>query len=210
MSSRPVQRIGRSLLRARIASSTQPLPTITSSSSCLRTSARFYSSPPSDPPAPPLLQKLKGDLKTAMRAKDKARLTAIRSVLAATLNASKTASPVATDAQLVALLRKTQKASEDAGAEAAGAGREDLAEKEREQIRILDEYIAGSGVEEVGEDQLRTVVAGVVTAMTSEGEVQGKAKVGDVMRRLLAPGGPLEGKNVDKAELARIVKEITG
>ncbi|KAK8079868.1 GatB/YqeY domain-containing protein [Apiospora hydei] len=150
---------------------------------------RQYSS---DPPPPPLLQKLKTDLKTAMRAKDAARLGVLRSILAATLNASKTASPIVTDAQLVALLRKTARASRDAAAEFQEAGRADLVEKEQAQIDILDEYAAGSGVQEVGADELRTIVAGVVTAMTSEGgeATGGKAQMGNVMKKLLSPGGP--------------------
>ncbi|KAI0132358.1 Yqey-like protein-domain-containing protein [Xylariales sp. AK1849] len=166
---------------------------------------RFYSS---EQPPPPLLQKLRADLKTAMRAKDAARLTVLRSILSATLNASKTANPIATDAQVVALLRKTARASEDASAEFKDAGREDLVEKEQAQIKVLDEYVVGSGVSVASEDELRTLVAGVVTAITSEGEVQGKARFGDVMKILVGPGGPLDGKTVDKAELAKIVKEV--
>ncbi|KAK8051314.1 hypothetical protein PG993_002699 [Apiospora rasikravindrae] len=170
---------------------------------------RQYSS---DPPPPPLLQKLKTDLKTAMRAKDAARLAVLRSILAATLNASKTASPIVTDTQLVALLRKTARSSRDAVAEFQEAGRADLVEKEQAQIDILDEYAAGSGVQEVGADELRTIVAGVVTAMTSEGgeATGGKAQMGNVMKKLLGPGGPLEGKDVEKSELAKIVKEVVG
>ncbi|OTB03295.1 hypothetical protein M426DRAFT_321863 [Hypoxylon sp. CI-4A] len=170
-------------------------------------SARFYSS--GEPPAPPLLQKLKADLKTAMRAKDAPRLTAIRSILSATLNASKTASPIATDAQLVALLRRTARSSTDASAAFQAAGRQDLVDKEAAQVAVLEEYIAQSGVEEVSEDQLRVVVAGVVTALTSEG-AETKVRFGDVMKKLLAPGGPLDGKNVEKAQLAGVVKEVVG
>ncbi|KAI4867103.1 GatB/YqeY domain-containing protein [Hypoxylon rubiginosum] len=195
-------RVAQRLLRARFTSPTTP--------SSSRTCPRFYSSD-APPPAPPLLQKIKADLKTAMRAKDAARLTAIRSILAASLNASKTASPIATDAQVVALLRRTQRASADASAEFAAASRQDLVDKEQAQIGILEEYAAASGVEELDEEQLRAVVAGVVTALTSEGGGgDGKVRMGDVMKKLLAPGGPLEGKDVERALLARIVKEVTG
>lgn len=163
------------------------------------------------PPPPPLLQKLKGDLKTAMRAKDAPRLAVLRSVLAATLNASKTAAPIATDAQLIALLRKTQRGNEEASAEARQAGRADLVDKEQAQIKVLEEYVASSGVEVVSEEELRTVVKGVVEAMTAAGGVEGgKAKMGEVMKTLLAPGGPLEGKSVEKAQVARAVKEVVG
>ncbi|KAI0196067.1 Yqey-like protein-domain-containing protein [Xylaria flabelliformis] len=157
----------------------------------------------SDAPAPPLLQKLKADLKTAMRAKDAARLSVLRAALSATLNASKTSSPITTDAALVALLRKQGRGCAEARDEFAAAGRDDLAAKEEAQITVLDEYMAGSGVEELSTDQIRTIVGGVVAGL---GE---KSKLGDVMKTLLAPGGPLDGKNVEKAELARIVKEVT-
>ncbi|KAI1379428.1 GatB/YqeY domain-containing protein [Hypoxylon crocopeplum] len=197
---RPSYRVAERLLQRTRAAPSSP------SRGC---SARFYSS--DAPPAPPLLQKLKADLKTAMRAKDAARLTAIRSIISANLNASKTSSPITTDAQLVALLKKTQRASADASAEFLAAGRQDLVDKEQAQIDVLEEYVAQSGIEDVSDDELRTVVAGVVTALTSEGQVAGgKVRFGDAMKKLLAPGGPLDGKNVEKAQLAKIVKEVTG
>jgi uncharacterized protein len=168
---------------------------------------RFYSTPTTDAALPPLLQKLKGDLKTAMRAKDAARLAVLRSVLAAVTNASKTAKPVATDAQLVALLQKTARASEDATAEFRAAGRDDLVDKEQRQVDILREYVAGSGVAVVAEDDLRAAVAQVVGDL---GGAEAKPKLGDVMKALFAAGGPLEGKSVEKADLARIVKEVVG
>ncbi|KXJ92274.1 Yqey-like protein-domain-containing protein [Microdochium bolleyi] len=200
MASPASNRIASAVLRMRTPTLRQPI-------SAFSSSIRHYSS---EAPPPPLLQKLKADLKTAMRAKDAPRLTVLRSVLAATLNASKTAQPITTDAQLLALLRKTQRGNEEASAEAAQANRSDLVEKEQAQIRVLEEYVAGSGVEEVTDEQLRGIVTGVMNAMTAAGEVTGgKAKMGEVMKTLLAPGGPLEGKSVEKAQVARIVKELS-
>ena len=158
------------------------------------------------PPAPPLLQKLKGGLKAAMRAKDAARLTVLRSVLSATLNASKTASPIATDAQLVALLKKTRASSLEAAGEFTAAGRADLADGERAQVAVLDEYVAGSGVQELDGNALRDIVAATVQA-AREAAADDKVRIGDVMKKLLVPGGPLDGKSFDKAELAKVVKE---
>ncbi|KAF3061417.1 Altered inheritance of mitochondria protein 41, mitochondrial [Daldinia childiae] len=209
---RPFNRVAEQLrLRTRI---TYPSTTPTTSGFLSRRcSARFYSS--EEAPPPPLLQKIKGDLKAAMRAKDAPRLTAIRSVLSAVLNASKTASPITTDAQLVALLRKSQRASDDAAAEFQAAGRQDLVDKEHTQVAILGEYVAASGFQETSEDELRTIVAGVLTAMTSEAAASvpptgDTPPFGDVMKTLLAPAGPLDGKDVDKAQLAKIVKELRG
>ncbi|KAI1306855.1 Yqey-like protein-domain-containing protein [Xylaria venustula] len=169
-----------------------------------RTASLAFTRSYSDAPAPPLLQKLKADLKTAMRAKDAARLSVLRAALSATLNASKTASPITTDAALVALLRKQSRGCADARDEFAAAGRDDLVAKEEAQIAVLREYVSGSGVEELSGDDIRALVRDVVAGLGG-GE---KPKLGDVMKTILAPGGPLDGKNVEKAEVARAVKEV--
>lgn len=175
-------------------------------STALRSSiCRPYSS---EPAPPPLLVKLKGDLKTAMRAKDAARLSVLRSVLASTLNASKTESPIRTDVQLVALLRRTARSSQDAAAEFRAAGREDLAGKEEAQVAVLEGYVADSGVDAVSEEKLRGIVQAIMAEAAAEG-VSAKSAMGEVMKRLLAPGGPLDGKDVEKADVARVVKEMS-
>lgn len=169
----------------------------------MRASSRLYSTSTDDAPAP-MLQKLKGDLKTAMRAKDAPRLSVLRAIMSANLNASKTASPVRTDVQLVALIRKLQKNAQDSVADAQKAGREDLAEKELEQIRIYDEYVAASGVQTLGEAELRVLVQEAVDALKAAGTAT-KSLMGEVMKRL---SGPLEGKDVDKKELSKMIQEI--
>ncbi|KAF5009811.1 hypothetical protein FDECE_3987 [Fusarium decemcellulare] len=166
---------------------------------------RFYSTPASDAP-PPLLSKLKADLKTAMRAKDAPRLAVLRAIMSANLNASKTSTPIKTDVQLVALIRKIQKSAFDAAAEAKTVGREDLVQKEEEQIKVLEEYIANSGVQTLSEAELKAMVQDAVEASKAAG-VQAKAILGDVMKRL---SGTLEGKDVDRKELAKMVKEVVG
>ncbi|KAL6353366.1 hypothetical protein LRP88_13858 [Fusarium phalaenopsidis] len=177
----------------------QPANRLSSASLC-----RFYSTPAGDAP-PPLLSKLKSELKTAMRAKDAPRLAVLRAIMSANLNASKTSTPIKTDVQLVALIRKIQKGAFDAVAEAKAAGREDLVQKEEEQIKVLDEYISNSGVQTLGEAELKALVQDAVEASKAAG-VQAKAIMGDVMKRL---SGALEGKDVDRKELAKLVKELT-
>ncbi|EFX01397.1 hypothetical protein CMQ_6339 [Grosmannia clavigera kw1407] len=176
---------------------------------------RPYSS--SDAPPPPMLARLKGDLKAAMKAKDAARLAVLRSVLAATLNASKTAQPISTDAQLVALLRRTARASQDAAAEFRSANRADLADKEDAQIAILESYARESGIESVGPEQVQAAAEAVLAGLQAElaagtgktTTAAGKGLASEVMRRLLAPDGPLDGKDVDKKDVAVTVKRLT-
>lgn len=166
--------------------------------------SRAYSS---DPPPPPLLAKLKGDLKSAMRAKDAPRLAVLRSVLATTLNASKTNSPIQTDLQLVNLLRKQARSQRESVQEFRAANREDLAEKEEAQIRILEEYANGSGVQSITGDELRSMIEAVVGELAAEGTAGSKV-MGESMKKLFSPGGVLEGKDVDKAEVTSLLKEL--
>lgn len=154
---------------------------------------------------PPLMQKLKGDLKSAMRAKDAPRLAVLRTIMAANLNASKTSSPLKTDVQVVALIRKLQKAGEDAVAEAKAAKRDDLVDKEMQQIGILREYVEGSGVVALGEAEIKDLVKKAVEAAKEAGG-EGKALIGEVMKRL---NGEFEGKDVDRKAVAALVKQLT-
>ncbi|KAK4150933.1 hypothetical protein C8A00DRAFT_36431 [Chaetomidium leptoderma] len=159
-----------------------------------------------DAPPPPLLVKLKDDLKTAMRAKDTNRLAVLRAILAATLNASKTDKPIKTDVQLVSLLQKSARKSQEAADEARAAGRADLVEKEEAQQRILEEYAAGSGLKGIGEVELRQLVESTKADLVAEG-VQEKALTGQMIKKLLTPGGPLDGAMVEQKEVVRIIME---
>lgn len=141
-------------------------------------------------------------MKTAMQNKDSNRLSVLRALLSQTLNASKTSNPINTDMQMLALLRKSAAASRAASEEFKGAGRQDLADKEELQVKIMEEY--AGGVETLGEEQIRGAVAGVVAKMKAEG---GKMQMGDVLKRVFAPEA-LGEKPVDKGEVAKIVKQI--
>ncbi|SMQ51186.1 unnamed protein product [Zymoseptoria tritici ST99CH_1A5] len=179
----------RSLLRSRLA--------VRTSYVCPR--CRTYATP--IPPAPPLLLKLKGDLKTAMKAKDTNRLNVLRTILAEVTNSAKSPNPIKSDMQLLSLLRKRAAAAKNAGDEFKAAGREDLVEKEEQQAAVMEEY-AGS-VETLSEDDIKAAVRGVVDS--AEGD---KPNMGVVLKTLLGPGGSLEGKPVDRAVVARLVKQV--
>ena len=169
----------------------------------IMTIARRTYSAESEPAPAPLLVKMKVDLKAAMRAKDATRLAVLRSIMSATLNASKTDKPIRTDAQLVALLRKTARASQDAVAGFKAAGRDDLVEKEDAQIKVLEEYAAESGVKTVGEKELGDAVAKAKEMVLAE---KLPLNIGTIRNMLTKVGGPLEGKDFDGAELMNVIK----
>lgn len=159
----------------------------------------------STPKSPTLLSTVKQDLKTAMRAKDAPRLAVLRSIITTTNNAAKTDSPIATNAQLVALLRKNLRSSREAAAEANAAGRPDLAEKEDAQAAIIEEYIAASGVTPATESQVLEIIQKIVADAREKG-VEAKSIIGLAMRSV---SEALEGRDVqvDMKRINAMVKE---
>lgn len=138
-----------------------------------------------------------------MRAKDTNKLSVLRTLLAQTLNASKTNSPIVTDMHMLALIRKNSAAAKTAAEEFKAAKRDDLAEKELAQLKVYDEYTAG--VEVVGEEEVRNVVMKTIEEIKAG---NGKLAAGEVMKKVLAPEAGFEGKNLDKAMVAKVVKEL--
>lgn len=159
-----------------------------------------YSS--TDVPAPPLLAKLKGDLKTAMRAKDTARLNVLRGVISDYNNASKTSQPIKTDVQLLSVLRKKRASSEAAIQEAKAANRNDIAEKQEQEMKVMDEY--ASSVALMSEDDLRKAIQTVVKKMkdaAAGSELKAGRVLGEVFKNL-------QGQTVDTQQVPKIVNEL--
>ena len=106
-----------------------------------------------------------------------------------------------TDIQLLSLLRKGVAQSRAAATEFANANRDDLKEKEIAQITVLEEY--AGGVKTISEDEIRFEVSKAMKVMKTNGQ---NVNVGSVVRTLMSPDGSLDGKPVDRAEIARVVK----
>lgn len=140
-----------------------------------------------------------------MKEKDSNRLNVLRSLISDVTNAAKTNNPVKTDMQLLSILRKRAAAAKQASDEFSAAGRQDLVDRENGQAEILQEY-AGN-VETISEDDVRDVVMKVVDDLKSQ-QPGAKLNMGEVLKRLLGPGGSLDGKPVEKSEVAKIVKEV--
>ena len=82
------------------------------------------------------------DVKDAMRARDKARLGTLRMVTAAIKQqeVDRRTSPL-DDASVVAVLEKMLKQRRESVRQYAGAGRDDLAAAEREEMAVIDRYM---------------------------------------------------------------------
>jgi hypothetical protein len=139
-----------------------------------------------------------------MKEKDTTRLNVLRGLLAEVTNSAKANNPIKSDMQLLSLLRKRAASAKQASSEFKSAGRQDLVEQEEGQMNVLEEY-AGD-VETMSKDDIRDVV--IKTVDETKGQSDGKINMGDVLKKLLGPGGSLEGKPVERSEVARIVKEV--
>jgi uncharacterized protein YqeY len=137
-----------------------------------------------------------------MRAKDTPRLNVLRSLLAEVTNAAKSPNPVKTD---MSMLRKRQAAAKAASAEFKAAGREDLVEKEQGQVDILNEY--AGGVETMTVEDVKAAIKSTIDELKAKTP---DLKAGPVMKAIFAPGGSLDGKNVEKSMVPGIVKELLG
>ncbi|KIW48764.1 uncharacterized protein PV06_01330 [Exophiala oligosperma] len=160
-------------------------------------------------PSSPLLAKLKQDLKAAMRAKDQARLTVIRGTISEINQAASSSTPIKTDMQILALLRKRRSSSETAKKEAIDANRPEFLEKLDSEIAVVDELMGTVSMMDVGE--MRSIVRATVESLRGGqkggGGEGGELKPGPVMKELLRPGGPLEGKPLDNKVLSEVVRE---
>lgn len=139
------------------------------------------------------------DMKTAMRAKDSERLGTIRLLQAAMKQKEVDERITLDDAGVVAIVDKLIKQRKDSIAAFEGAGRQDLADKEKAEMAVLQVYLpARLSAEEV---------AAEVHAIVAElGEEMGK-KVGpgDMGKVMGAVKAKLAGK-ADMGEVSAAVK----
>lgn len=120
-------------------------------------------------------------------------------------NAAKTSSPIKTDLQLLAILKKKKAASEAAAAEAKAANRQDLEDKQLQEMKVIDEYAGNVAV--MSEEDITAAVSKVIESLKSAA-TGAETKAGNVLKELLKIGGPLDGKPADKSQVAKVVNQL--
>jgi uncharacterized protein YqeY len=140
-----------------------------------------------------LKDKLSEDLKDAMRAKDQVRLRTIRSLRAALMEKEieqrEGGTATLTSDQEMAVVQKQAKQRRDAMEQYAQADRDDLRQKEAEELVVIEEYLP----KQLGDDELRKVVQEVIAATGAASPKDMGRVMGAVMERLR---GQAEGRRV--------------
>ncbi|KAL8789158.1 MAG: hypothetical protein Q9213_001265 [Squamulea squamosa] len=131
------------------------------------------------------------------------RLNVLRGILTETTSLEKESKGIKTNKQLYKLLQKRKSASLNAAKEFQAANREDLTEKENEQVGILQGYLDGFATTSAEE------VVGAIQASIQELEVEGVTPKRDRVRaRLYRPGGAFEDKILDEALVAKTINRM--
>lgn len=147
-----------------------------------------------------LEQQIMVELKAAMLAKDEAALRGLRAIKAAILLA-KTADGKQgeiTEEDELKLLQKMAKQRRDSLEMFVGQGREDLAQKEREELALIEKFLP----QPLSEDELRAALQTII-ATTGASSAADMGKVMGVATKELA--GKADGKAI-----SAMVKSLLG
>lgn len=138
-----------------------------------------------------LEQKVMAEMKPAMMAKDEATLRGLRAVKAAIQIAKteKGASDTLTDDQEIKLLQKLVKQRKDALEIYDKEKREDLAQKEREEILVIEKFLP----QQMSQDELRAELKKIIEQVGVTGP-QDMGKVMGVATKAFA--GRADGKTI--------------
>ena len=125
-----------------------------------------------------LFEKVSEDIKTAMKAKDKVALETLRNIKKVFLEAKTApgANDTLADADAVKLIQKLAKQGKDAAEIYIQQGRQDLADAELAQVKVMEAYLPKQMTPEELEAALRAIIAETGAAGPKDmGKVMGAA-----------------------------------
>jgi len=144
---------------------------------------------------PSIRERLNEDLKAAMREKAKLRLSTIRMIRSEILNKDKEHGQETGEEDILKVLLSMVKKGEEAAEQFSKGRREELASKEREEIRIIQEYLPA----QMDDEELRQAVQEAI-AETGASSLKEMGKVMGLLTKQLA--GRTTG-----ARISQVVKE---
>lgn len=146
-----------------------------------------------------LKDQISEDIKTAMKAKDKIRLETVRSVKKVILEKESEIRAKGQDqlseAEELAVLTQLAKQRRDSIEQYTNAGREELAEKEAQELSILEEYLPA----QLSDDEVAAVVDEIIAQVGASGPRDMGKVMGPAMQRLKG--------QVDGGKVQSLVKE---
>ena len=145
-----------------------------------------------------LKQRIQDDMKTAMKAGEKVRLGVIRLIRAAIKQREVDERIELDDAQVLAVLDKMVKQRRDSITQYSAAGREDLAEVERVEVGVIQDYLPAA----LTDDELKRLLDEAMAA-------SGAAAMSD-MSKVMAVLRPQVQGRADMGAVSALVKQRLG
>ena len=145
-----------------------------------------------------LKEQITEDMKTAMRAKDSERLGTIRLLLSAIKQKEVDERVVVDDVMAVAIVDKLIKQRKDSIEAFEKAARQDLADKEKAELLVLQAYLPVR----LSSDEVTAEVQAIVAALAAEmGRAVGPADMGKVM-------GAVKAQLAGKADMGQVSSAV--
>jgi len=146
-----------------------------------------------------LLQKIDDDLKTAMKASDAVKVSVLRMAKAALKNKEIDKRDTLSEDDILSVLSSLSKQTRESIEQFAKGGREDLADKERRELSVLQTYLP----KELTQEELNSII----TEAIRESSAESLKDIGNVMR-LVMPRvrGAADGQVVNQRVRALLEK----
>lgn len=143
-----------------------------------------------------LYDTIDSDLKSALKSKDSIRLSTLRMVRTALKNKEVELRRKLEEAEILRIFAQQAKQHKDSIEQYERGGRHDLADKEKQELAILESYLPS----QLGEEELRSVIKAII----AETGASGVKDIGKVMKEAMVRlAGKADGKIVNK-----IVKDL--
>src|ERR1700750_2066070 len=146
-----------------------------------------------------LKERITGDMTAAMKSKEAARLSTLSMVKAAVQNREIEKGGELSDDELTKLLQSLVKQRRDSVEQYEKAGRAELAEKERAEMDVIEEYMRQAAT--------REEIERAVEEAAAETGASSMKEMGALMKAALAK---LSGRNADGRMVSEVVKSKLG
>jgi uncharacterized protein YqeY len=143
-----------------------------------------------------LQDKIQSHLADAMRSKDQLRLGVLRMMKTAVKNKEIDKMKPLEENEVVAVLNTLVKQRKDSIDQFRKGGREELAQKEEAEIKVIEEYLPAAA----SDDDIRQAIADAI-------QETGAASIKDMGKVMKATMARLAGKTADGSRVSQLVKE---
>jgi uncharacterized protein YqeY len=148
-----------------------------------------------------LVEQIQTDMTAAMRAREERRLSTLRMVKAALKNKEIEKMSALDDKEAVAVLSTMIKQRKDSIEQFTKGGRQELADKEAEEIKLIETYMPKAA----GEEEIVSTVRSTIAEMGSPTMKDMGTVMKNVMAKFAATGTRVDGKAVSDA----VKRELT-